>query len=569
MPDALTEILIPEDAPFNETQREWLNGYLTGLLDQFTSADNDPPPTLPVTVIWGSQTGTAEGLASKFAKQGRSSGLDPKVIDASEYPFEQLASEQHLIVITSTYGDGEAPDNMVAFYNALHSGSAPKLKNLQYSILSIGDSSYPDFCQCGIDLDQRLQELGASRIIPRVDCDLELDEDFAVWSKDLISALGQVATAETEEKPTGYDKNNPFTSKILNNVNLNEKESEKSTHHLELCLQDSGLEYEVGDALGVFPVNCPDLVQAILNLLPFEGSESVLDGQSLQETLSTQYEIRNLTLPIFKAWAQATQDPDLLTLSEDKAEASSFIWGRDIIDLLKDHPINFKSADDFLAILKKLAPRLYSISSSPKAHPDAVHITVGLVQYQSNGLSRKGVCSSYLAENSHKYPPRVFIHSNKAFRPPSDPTIPIIMVGPGTGIAPFRAFLEERRATQATGKNWLFFGNPHIATDYLYKDELENFQKEGYLHQLSTAFSRDQEEKIYVQHLMEQHGRELFEWLENGACFYVCGDASRMAKDVDQALHQIIEIHGERSAEDAAQYIQDMKQQKRYCRDVY
>ncbi len=569
MSNTLTQVILPDDAPFTPEQREWLNGYLTGILAPYAGGTEDNTPTLPVTVLWGSQTGTSEGLAKKFAKQGKKSGLAPTLVDASDYDFSKLASESHLLIITSTYGDGEAPDNIQSFYDALHAENAPSLKELNYSILSIGDSSYPDFCKCGIDLDKRLIELGAQAISPRVDCDVDLDDDFASWTESVISALGQVAVSEDEES-TGHDKKNPFTSKLLVNKNLNTEESAKATHHLEFCLKDSGLQYEAGDALGVYPVNSTQLVNDILALLPFDGSEVISETESFRDVLQKTYEIRNLTIPVLKAWADIAKDESLVKLLDDKAATSDFMWGRDIIDLLKQYPITFESPTDFLSLLKKLTPRLYSISSSPKAHPDEVHLTVGLVQYESNGTTRKGVCSSFLAERcDDAQPPRVFMHSNKAFRPPENPETPMIMVGPGTGIAPFRAFLEERAATQASGKNWLFFGNPHVATDFLYQDELEQFQKDGYLSQLSTAFSRDQAEKVYVQDKIIEHGEKLYSWLESGAHFYVCGDASRMAKDVDKALHQIIETYGKLSSADAAEYVNRLKADKRYGRDVY
>ena len=571
MSSSLPSPIIPDDAPFSPEQREWLNGYLTGLLAPYAGGGAEEIPGLPVTIIWGSQTGTSEGLAKKFAKIGKNSGLDPKVVDAAEYDFSQLPSEKHLLIITSTYGDGEAPDNLQSFYTALHADDAPSLAEVNYSILSIGDSSYPDFCQCGIDLDKQFQALGAQVIAPRIDCDLDLDDDFTAWTDSVIAVLGEasVSTDEDDEN-TGYDKKNPFTSKILVNKNLNDEESDKATHHLEFCLKDSGLAYEAGDALGVYATNDSSLVDAILELLPFDGTEEVKDAENLRDALTTVYEIRNLTLPVLKAWAETSGSEALSPLLDDKSEAASFMWGRDIIDLLRDYPIEFSTPESFLGLLKKLSPRLYSISSSPKAHPDEVHLTVGLVKYASNGMERKGVCSSFLAERSDEAnPPRVFMHSNKAFRPPADGDVPMIMVGPGTGIAPFRAFLEERAATEAQGKNWLFFGNPHIATDFLYQDELEQFQKDGYLTHLSTAFSRDQAEKIYVQDKIVEHGKELFTWLENGAHFYVCGDASRMAKDVDNALHQIIEAHGEMSPEAAIDYVKALKADKRYSRDVY
>lgn len=550
--------ILPDDAPFSSEQREWLNGFLSGLLSQYDPGNEASAPTTPVTILWGSQTGTAEGLAKKFTKQGRKSGLDPKVVDAAEYAFAELGNEQHLLIITSTYGEGEPPDNMTSFCKALLAEDAPDLKNLSYSVLGIGDSSYPDFCQCGIDLDERLQKLGATAIVPRVDCDLDLDDDFAAWSENVMAALGQVA-AEPEEEDTGYDKKNPFPSKVLCNKNLNSEDSDKATHHIELSLKDSGLSYEAGDALGVYPVNCSKLVGDILSLLPFDGSETTSAGTTLEEALTSHYEIRNLTLPVLKKWAEVSGSEILSLLIDDRAAASDFMWGRDIIDLLKEHPIDFTAADNFLVLIKKLTPRLYSISSSPKAHPDEVHLTVGLVKYESHGVERKGVCSSYLGERGEEAPPRIFMHSNKSFRLPADPETAIIMVGPGTGIAPFRAFLEERQATQSPGKNWLFFGNPHIATDYLYQDELDGFQKKGSLHKLSTAFSRDQKEKIYVQDKILEQAKEVFAWLEDGAYFYVCGDASRMAKDVDAALHKVIETHGKMTPEAAAEYVQSMK----------
>lgn len=569
MSTPLNPIILPDDAPFSPEQREWLNGYLTGLLAPFAGGNEESGPTVPVTILWGSQTGTAESLAKKFAKQGSKSGLDPQVIDASEYDFAKLPSEKHLLILTSTYGDGEAPDNMQPFYNALHAEDAPSLADVNYSILSIGDSSYPDFCQCGTDLDKRFQELGAKTLAPRVDCDVELDDDFAAWTSSVISVFGEVSTEE-EDEDTGHDKKNPFTSKILVNRNLNAEESEKATHHLEFSLKDSGLSYEAGDALGVFPTNCAELAYEMLELLPFDGTEPAAGAENLLDAMISHYEIKNLTLPVLKSWAEVSGHEDLTVLLDDKSAAANFMWGKDIIDMLRDYPIKFESPDAFLGMLKKLASRLYSISSSPKAHPDEVHLTVGLVKYASNGIERKGVCSSFLAERADDAnPPRIFMHSNKAFRPPTDANAPMIMVGPGTGIAPFRAFLEERAATEATGKNWLFFGNPHIATDFLYQDELEKFQKEGYLSHLSTAFSRDQEKKVYVQDKIVEHGEELFSWLENGGHFYVCGDASRMAKDVDTALHQIIEEHGKMTTEEAAAYVNQMKADKRYSRDVY
>lgn len=569
MSQSLSQNLIPTDAPFSTEQREWLNGFLTGILAPFSTTQEETG--LPVTILWGSQTGTAEGLAKKFAKKAKTSGISPKVQDATEFDFSTLSSEEHLLIITSTYGDGEAPDNIQGFYTSLHADDAPSLAGVNYSILSIGDSSYPDFCQCGIDLDNRFKALGATCIAERIDCDLELDEDFANWTNNVISVLGEASSnEEEEEEEAGYTKKNPFNSKLLTNYNLNKPTSDKATHHLEFCLKESGLSYEAGDALGMYPVNDPELIEEFLEILPFDGTEKITEDENLKSSMLFTYEIKNLTIPVLKEWATRSASPDLLAIIEDKAAMADFMWGRDIIDLQKHYPLTFESPSDFLSVLKKLAPRLYSISSSPKAHPDEVHLTVGYVKYESQGSMRKGVCSSYLAERcTEEFPPRIFMHSNKAFRPPTQPDAPMIMVGPGTGIAPFRAFLEERFATQAKGENWLFFGNPHVATDFLYEEQLTDFQEKGYLHKLSLAFSRDQTEKVYVQDKIIENGEELFKWLENNGHFYVCGDASRMAKDVDTALHKIIEVHGNMSEEDAAEYVNTLKAERRYSRDVY
>ncbi len=563
--------ILPEDAPFSPEQREWLNGYLTGLLAPFAGGAEQAPTGIPITIAWGSQTGTSEGLAKKFAKAATKAGLQPSIVDLGEFDPASLTTLEHLIIITSTYGDGEAPDNAQNFHNFLHSDAAPKLENLNYAVLSLGDSSYPDFCQCGIDFDLALQKLGAKPIVARVDLDVEYDDDYASWTSALLGELSSVEVAsDDDDEDTGYNKKNPFTAEVLQLENLNAEESARSTTHVEISLKDSGLTYEAGDALGVYPINDSQLVDDLIDALGFDASEEI-DGKPLSQLLSEDYEIRNITLPLAKAWAEASASESLstLTTANDRAALSDYLWGREIIDLVKEHPISFASPADFLAMLKPLAARLYSIASSPKAHEDEVHLTVGVVKYDSLGRERKGVCSTYFSERTDKAQPRVFVHSNKAFRPPADPTVPMIMVGPGTGIAPFRAFLEEREATQATGKNWLFFGNPHVAQDFLYQDQLQQLQKDGYLHQLSTAFSRDQEEKIYVQDKMIEHGADLYQWLSEGGHFYVCGDASRMAKDVDKALHQVIETHGKMSAEEAAEYVNMLKADKRYGRDVY
>ena len=564
----MKQIILPDDAPFSSEQKEWLNGYLSALLAPYEGEDS--VPGIPVTIAWGSQTGTSETLAKKFSKVAAKSGVDPSVVDLATMTAASLSEIEHLVIITSTYGEGDPPDNAQAFHDSLFSDDAPSMAHLKYSVLSLGDSSYPDFCQCGIEFDQRLASLGGSALVPRVDMDVDYDDDYAAWVNDLLAIFGTASAVTEDDEETGVTKKNPYTADILELSNLNAEESERETTHVEISLKDSGVSYEAGDALGVYPVNDADLVDRLISELGFDG-DTELGDSTLRDALLEKYEIRNITLPIVKAWAEKSNCEKLNSLvnADDRSALTDYLWGLEIIDLVLDHPIKFADANEFLSLLKPLAARLYSIASSPKAHPDEVHLTVGVVEYESKGVKRKGVCSTYFSQRTDVAKPRVFVHENKAFRPPSDLDVPMIMVGPGTGIAPFRAFLEEREATEAKGKNWLFFGNPHEKLDYLYQEQLEGLEENGYLHKLSLAFSRDQEQKIYVQDKMIDEGETLYQWLSEGGHFYVCGDASRMAKDVDAALHKVIELYGEKSAEEAAAYVNQMKSDKRYCRDVY
>ncbi|WP_193214695.1 sulfite reductase subunit alpha [Luteolibacter marinus] len=573
-------INIPDDAPFTPDQRVWLGQFLSNLLAGAAGAAAAPAgPAVPVTILWGSQTGNGEGLAKKLVKTLKKGNFEPESFDMAVYDKERLPKEKNLLVITSTYGDGEPPDNAADLHGWLLGDSAPKLDGVQFSVLALGDTNYPDFCKCGIEFDTRLEQLGATRFFPRVDSDVDYDDPFKQWSEGILGILapaGSVATngAVVEQTDTGFSKKNPFPSAILKNYNLNGP-GDKQTHHVELSLADSGLEYEVGDALGVYPQNPPQVVDEILANLPFKTDVDVPrpDGGecSLREALICHYDIGNLNKSIIQKWQARSGSPFLRSLVEadDKKAWDDYCWGRDLIDLVVDHPADFTDAEDFVEILKKLQPRLYSIASSPKAHPGEVHLCVGIVRYNTYGRKRGGICSTFLSDRSEGLKPGVFVHSNKAFRPPENGDTPVIMCGPGTGIAPFRAFLEDRKATGAKGANWLFFGNPYRATDFLYEDELTAFQEDGTLQRLDLAWSRDQKEKVYVQNLMIKEGAEIWKWFQEGAAFYVCGDASRMAKDVDAALHTIAEQHGGLSPEEAAAFISQLKKDKRYQRDVY
>jgi sulfite reductase (NADPH) flavoprotein alpha-component len=556
---------IPENAPFSAEQRAWLNGYLAGLFSRqpapnvATSASESPPLT-PLTILYGSQTGTAESLAKKLSKEAGKRGFVPAILDMAQTDPAKLANEKNLLVITSTYGDGEPPDSAKALHTALKEGSHT-LSGVRFSVCALGDTNYTLFCQAGKDFDAFLEKHGATRVHPRTDCDVDYEEPFGTWLNAALSAFGSsssssVAPSTSEgTSESGYSKKNPFPAPVLVVRNLNAPGSGKEVNHIEFDLTGSGLTYEAGDALGLIPQNCHDHVSAVIDALGCDGEEAVPTKSGelpLRTALTSAYDLGKPTPALL----------ELLGVPPTPAP-------HHVIDALlaaKEKP----APAAFVGALKALAPRLYSISSSPKAHPGHVHLTVGAVRYELNGLARKGVASTFLAERALAHGTAgVFVHSNKAFRPPADPSAPMIMVGPGTGIAPFRAFLEERAATKAPGKNWLFFGDQKAATDFLYREELEAMQASGVLTRLDVAFSRDQSEKIYVQTKMLAAADELYAWLEQGGCFYVCGDASRMAKDVDAALHKVVELAGKKSPEEAIAYINVLKSAKRYQRDVY
>jgi sulfite reductase (NADPH) flavoprotein alpha-component len=530
---------IPENAPFNPSQRQWINGYLAGLFSGRTAASAEVPRAShgPLVFLWGSQTGGAESLAKKFAKDATARGFQAAAIGLDACQPNDIAGHARACIITSTYGDGDMPDNAQACWDALAAPDAPRMENLSFSVLALGDRNYTRFCHAGLLFDERLAELGAKRLLPRVDCDVDEEAKGHQWFADLMKLLAPDATA-TPDAPAApdtqcFDKTRPFPAVLKTNRVLTGEGSAKETRHFEIVLDGSGLEYEAGDALGVVPSNCPDLVAEILSAAGLDGMETV-----------------------------ALKDGSSMTLRE------ALISRLDLSPFLAALPQPGTTAADLVAPLRPLQHRLYSISSSPKAHPGEVHLTVGIVRYELDGRQRKGVCSTFLADRANAAVP-VFIHKSPGFRLPQDFTRPVIMIGPGTGVAPFRAFLEERRATAPNSRNWLFFGDQHVATDFLYRNELEAMFAEGVLTHLDTAFSRDQERKIYVQDRMMERAATLWEWIGDGAHIYVCGDAKRMAKDVDAALHRIVAAQGNLSEEDAKAFINRLKTEKRYQRDVY
>lgn len=574
--------LLPDNAPFTAEQKAWLNGWIAGVLstsqlDLGTSTGGAAAaPPAPLTILFGTQTGSAESLAKKLAREAQSRGFAPTVLGMDQHSKADLGKCERLLVITSTYGDGDPPDNATTFWQWLSSDAAPNMESLQYSVLALGDTNYEKFCAFGKAVDERLAALGATRVFDRVDSDTDYDTPFAEWSKQALAKLGTststgadtvaatpVTSPEAPAAPAGT-KANPFLASLVANQVLTSATAAKETRHFEINI--NGLDYEVGDALGVMPTNDIALVDAIMSAGQWTGDDA------LRHALHTRLDLTNPSKDMLLAIAERAKNDELLALlkPDRSADLKAWLYGRDVLDVLQLCKPGELGSADFTALLKKLQPRLYSIASSIKAHPGHVHLTIAQVRYESHGRRRGGVCSTFLADRvTPETAVPVFVQPSHGFRLPTDDSKPVIMVGPGTGVAPFRAFLQERHVTGAKGKNWLFFGEQSRAQSYFYKDEWADLIKAGTLTRLDTAFSRDQEQKIYVQHRMAENGEELYRWLEEGAHFYVCGDASRMAKDVDAALHQIIETHGGKSADDAKAYVAQLKESKRYARDVY
>ena len=575
---------IPENAPFTSAQRLWLNGYMAGLLAGRNMAPaqgqaaESATATIPLLILFGSQTGTAEKLAKQFAKQSKSSGCNSRVVDCNTHATIDWGAESNLLIVTSTYGDGDMPDNAQGFWQWLQSENGKALAHLNFSVLALGDSNYEKFCAAGKNFDERLATLGAKRVYPCVECDVDYEAKAKEWISGVLSAFApgkQADASSSDDKPAaeGWSKTNPFPARLLTNRRLNGAGSQKETRHFEISLEGSGLAYEAGDALGVWPRNCPDLVSEIIAAGQCKGDESVtVSGTSLplRQALTEKLDLGKPGAELLQHFAKTNSALQQLLAPERKEDLKKWLWGRGVIDLLIENAANGLPAAEFVALLKSLQPRLYSISSCPKAHAGQVHLTINVVRYESLGRARKGLASAFLADRvDAETPVSVFVQTSHGFRLPDNGKTPVIMVGPGTGIAPFRAFLHERRASGATGQNWLFFGEQRAATDFYYREELEQMFSDGHLTKLCTAFSRDQAEKIYVQNRMLENGAALWSWLEEGAHFYVCGDASRMAKDVDEALHKVIQTAGSRSADDATAYVAKMKLEKRYQRDVY
>ncbi|GAB6924658.1 sulfite reductase subunit alpha [Rhodococcus erythropolis] len=585
---------IPEYAPFTGDQRAWLSGFLAGLHSRTVMPGQTGTATATVEraagaavhILYGSQTGNAESVAEDAAAAARAHGLEPLVAGLDTVDINALSAMRRVLVITSTYGEGEMPDNAQLFWDAVESESAPRLEGLYFGVLALGDTSYDGYCQSGKNIDARFEALGGTRVVDRTDCDVDYEDPAAEWivravaavagvDGDAGAAASPVAPAQTKTK-SQWTRKNPYPATVLANRLLSGEDSAKEVRHFTFALGEDGLDYEAGDGLGIRPINDPALVEAIIHQLGVSGDYVVTakDGSSapLDQVLTSDYEISIPSRDLIEDIARRSGDAELQHIldTEDREALDAWLWGKDVLDLLQlDNSIRL-NPEDLLTLLRPLQHRVYSISSSPLAHDGTVHLTVASVRYRSGERDRGGVCSTYLADRVGEGDRvGVFVSKNNSFRLPADDAVPVVMIGPGTGIAPFRAFLHERRARNASGQNWLFFGDQHQSSDFIYEDELNGLTRDGVLTRLDLAFSRDQSEKIYVQTRMREQGRELFDWLENGAHVYVCGDATRMAKDVDDALHEVVAEHGGLDADAAEDYVNNLKRSKRYLRDVY
>jgi len=572
---------------FSPLQLAWASGYLAaksegGAVVAPAAVSSQPASTL--TILYGSQTGNSKGVAAALAEQASAQGLNVDLKSMADIKPKSIKNLTHLLIVASTNGEGEPPDDAIALHEFLSSKKAPKLENLQYSVLSLGDSSYEFFCQTGKDFDEYLAKLGAKRIAERVDCDVDYEDDANSWSASIIEkakellgdttevASNVVAMPGVSTAASQYTKQNPYAAELSVSQKITGRDSNKDVRHIEIDLGESGLTYQAGDALGVWFENDAALAVEILTLLSIDADSEVSVGKetlTIKDALVSKLEITQSSIGLIEFWARHTEDEFLLSLTEDKSKARDYAANHQVADILVKAP-KAVEAQVLVDNLRKLTPRLYSIASSQSEVEEEVHLTVGLVQYQEGESTRTGGASGFLSERLEEGGEvKVFVEHNDNFRLPSDSNTPVIMIGPGTGIAPFRAFMQEREAQDAEGENWLFFGDQTFTQDFLYQVEWQNYLKSGLLTRIDLAFSRDQEQKIYVQDRLKEKAADVFAWLEKGAHLYICGDMSRMAKDVEAALIEIISEHGKLDKEQAQQYLKDMRAAKRYQKDVY
>lgn len=558
----------------NKEELVWINGFLAGVLmnchDQAAlapaasaaAASTVPakPAVSKITIAYGTETGNSKKLAADLAAKARKSGINAKLVSLDQYRLNDLSKEEYFFTIISTQGEGEPPATAKKFYDHIHQNGF-KANQLKYGVLALGDTSYPLFCKAGEDVDNQLQKLGGQRIVPLQKCDTDYEADAEGWFSQVLHSLNNNHTGEavaaapvTVKKSTGKKT---YSGTILTNINLNDRGSKKQTHHIEITADE--LEYQPGDSIGIMAENSEATVKAIIALTGIDGNKTVSfrnEAVSVTGLLSKKANIAWLPERVVKQYAGIVKQD----IPETKIG---------LLDLLKIYPVNNAAQfEEVIGILEPITPRLYSISSSPEAHSGEVHITVARDTFLVNEEVKCGLCSSYLSDLAVDGKLDFYVHKNNQFRLPA-PDKDIIMIGPGTGIAPFRSFLAERDATGATGRNWLFFGDQHFVTDFLYQTELQNWVQTGVLTKLNVAFSRDQASKIYVQHKMLENSAAFWEWLESGAYIYICGAKEPMSVDVEYAILQIIERFGNRSSQQAIEYLDKMKEEGRYLKDVY
>ena len=586
--------LAAQIAALNPLQLAWLSGYCwsqaggqavqPGIGAPAAAAPAPAAEPLRVAVISASQTGNARKVAAELQQRLAAAGVNAVHAAAADYKPKNIAGEQLVLLVTSTQGEGEPPEEALSLYKLLSGKKAPQLSGLKFAVLGLGDSSYPMFCGAGKSFDELLAKLGGERLLERQDCDLEYQAEAAAWLDKIVPLVGSLAaapaaaatgTGNASGSPapaapaSAYNKANPFPATLLARQKITGRDSEKDVRHIEIDLSGSGLQYRAGDALGVWFENDPAVVDEILAAVSLKGDEPVNaggQGKTVREALLHDWEIGLNTPQFVQGYAEISGNPEL---KQAAADASAYAAANPIAGIVSQYPAAL-TAEQLAGLLRPLAPRLYSISSAPEEVGEEVHLTVGVLRYEHNGIPRTGAASGFLGERlEEEGSVRVFVEENPRFRLPENPDTPVIMIGAGTGVAPFRAFMQQRAANGDSGKNWLIFGNQHFTQDFLYQTEWQGWAKDGLLNKYDFAWSRDQEEKIYVQHKIREEAAELWQWLQQGAHIYVCGDASRMAKDVEQALLDTIAEQGGLSADDADEYLDNLRQEGRYQRDVY
>lgn len=586
--------LAAQIAALNPLQLAWLSGYCwsqaggqavqPGIGAPAAAAPAPAAEPLRVAVISASQTGNARKVAAELQQRLAAAGVNAVHAAAADYKPKNIAGEQLVLLVTSTQGEGEPPEEALSLYKLLSGKKAPKLSGLKFAVLGLGDSSYPMFCGAGKSFDELLAKLGGERLLERQDCDLEYQAEAAAWLDKIVPLVGSLAaapaaaatgTGNASASPapaapaSAYNKANPFPATLLARQKITGRDSEKDVRHIEIDLSGSGLQYRAGDTLGVWFENDPAVVDEILAAVSLKGDEPVNaggQGKTVREALLHDWEIGLNTPQFVQGYAEISGNPEL---KQAAADASAYAAANPIAGIVSQYPAAL-TAEQLAGLLRPLAPRLYSISSAPEEVGEEVHLTVGVLRYEHNGIPRTGAASGFLGERlEEEGSVRVFVEENPRFRLPENSDTPVIMIGAGTGVAPFRAFMQQRAANGDSGKNWLIFGNQHFTQDFLYQTEWQGWAKDGLLNKYDFAWSRDQEEKIYVQHKIREEAAELWQWLQQGAHIYVCGDASRMAKDVEQALLDTIAEQGGLSADDADEYLDNLRQEGRYQRDVY